>query len=134
MRYLINKYYTSSSINFRMIFKELGLLLMVESAFMAVPLVVSLFCGESDWSAFAISTAASLATGLALFFLSRPKNRVLKRRGGMLLASLAWVVFSLFGMLPFILCSTPLNVSEAFFEAISGFTTTGATVIRDVES
>ena len=70
MRYLINKYYTSSSINFRMIFKELGLLLMVESAFMAVPLVVSLFCGESDWSAFAISTAASLATGLALFFLS----------------------------------------------------------------
>ncbi|MBR4483500.1 MAG: hypothetical protein IKS58_05955, partial [Paludibacteraceae bacterium] len=59
MRYLINKYSTSSTINFRLIFKELGRLLMVESAFLTAPLMVSLFCEESDWSAFAITFAIS---------------------------------------------------------------------------
>ena len=64
---------------------------------------------------------------------NRPQQRVLRRRDGLLLASVAWVVFSLFGMLPYLFCATPLNVSEGFFEAMSGFTTTGATVIREVE-
>ena len=100
---------------------------------MALPLTVSLLSHEHDSMAFAIAIVLTLLTGLSFNFFSRPENRILKRRDGMLLASMVWIVFSLFGMLPFILCETPLNVSEAFFEAMSGFTTTGATVIREVE-
>lgn len=121
-------------INFAMILRLLGQLMMVEAAFMALPLLVSIFRGESDWSAFAITISITASTGVALNFLIRPRSKRLYRRDGLLLASVAWVVFSVFGMLPLLLCSTPLNLSEGFFEAMSGFTTTGATVIRDVES
>lgn len=133
MKYLINSYYSNSTINYRLMFRLLGQLLMVEAAFMAVPMVVSLLYGESDWSAFAMAVSITLAAGSVFYIMPRPKNRILKRRDGMLLSSLTWVVFSLFGMLPFVFCETQLNVSEAFFEAMSGFTTTGATVIRNVE-
>ena len=133
MKYLITNP-RSNVINHRLILKVLGQLLMIEAAFMSLPLLVCWIYGEHDWMAFAIVIALTFLTGLAANFFSHPENRILKRRDGMLLASIAWIVFSLFGMLPFLLCSTPLNVSEAFFEAMSGFTTTGATVIRDVES
>ncbi len=130
-------YYTttpnSSVINYRMILKVLGQLLMIEALFMVLPLVVCLLNYESDWTAFAIVIMLTLLMGMSFHFFSHPQNRILKRRDGMLLASMVWIVFSLFGMLPFILCSTPLNIHEAFFEAMSGFTTTGATVIREVE-
>ena len=121
-------------INFAMILRVLGQLTMVEAIFMALPLLVCLYKGEDDWKAFAISLAVTASMGVACNYMVRPKSRKLYRRDGLLLASVAWIVFSTFGMLPFLLCSTPLNVSEAFFEAMSGFTTTGATVIRDVES
>ncbi len=122
------------TINYRMILRVLGQLMMVEAGFMAFPLLVSCIYRERDWLAFVLVMALTISVGVSLHFFSRPQNRVLRRRDGLLLASVSWVVFSLFGMLPFILCSTPLNVSESFFEAMSGFTTTGATVIRDVES
>lgn len=121
------------AINFRLVFKVMGQLLTVEAAFMLLPLVVCLIRGEGDWQAFACALALTFFTGVALNFCTKPQNNLLGRRDGLLLASMAWVVFSVFGMLPFLLCRTPLNVSEAFFEAMSGFTTTGATVIRDIE-
>lgn len=116
-----------------MVFKVLGQLLLVETAFMSLPLAVCLFNGEHDWLAFAATIAVTLAVGAATTFGIKPRSALLHRHDGLLLASLAWVMFSLFGMLPFMLCDTPLTASEAFFEAMSGFTTTGATVIRDVE-
>ncbi len=133
MPYLRAKTYYSP-INYRMILRILGQLLMVESAFMLLPTATCVIYGESDAWPFAGVTVFTFLTGAACNMLNHPQNRLLKRRDGMLLASVAWVVFSLFGMLPFLLCSTSLNVSESFFEAMSGFTTTGATVIRDVES
>ena len=116
-----------------MVFKVLGQLLLVEAAFMSLPLAVCLFNGEHDWLAFAATIAVTLAVGATTTFGIKPRSALLHRHDGLLLASLAWVMFSLFGMLPFMLCDTPLTASEAFFEAMSGFTTTGATVIRDVE-
>ena len=123
-----------NAINLRMLCKVLGQLLLVETAFMIMPLIVCLVQREYDARAFVVVMALTGMTGAAMNFLSRPRSKILRRRDGLLLASVAWVAFSLFGMLPFILCDTPLDVSEAFFEAMSGFTTTGATVIRDVES
>ena len=116
-----------------MVFKVLGQLLLVETAFMSLPLAVCLFNGEHDWLAFAATIAVTLAVGATTTFGIKPRSALLHRHDGLLLASLTWVMFSLFGMLPFMLCDTPLTASEAFFEVMSGFTTTGATVIRDVE-
>ena len=117
-----------------MIRRILGQLLIVEAGFMALPLAVCFYYREKDTLAFLLVLLLTLSTGIVLNILNRPQQRVLRRRDGLLLASVAWVVFSLFGMLPYLFCSASLNVSEAFFEAMSGFTTTGATVIRDVES
>lgn len=124
----------NNAINIGLVFKVMGQLLIVETAFMLVPLVVCLICGENDWRAFLSVAVITAAAGCVLNIGIRPSNHMLGRRDALLLASLSWVVFSIFGMMPFLLCETPLNVSEAFFEAMSGFTTTGATVIRDVES
>ncbi len=132
MAYLHAKTYYNT-INYRMILRVLGQLLMVESAFMLLPLATCLWYEEGDALPFAGVGVLTFLCGFALTMLNRPQDRILKRRDGLLLASVAWVVFSLFGMLPFLLCSPSLNVSESFFEAMSGFTTTGATVIRDVE-
>lgn len=112
----------------------LGKLLLVEACFMLVPTVLCLCLRESDWLPFLITALLTALCGSALKFLIRPAHDYMGRKDGCLFTSLAWIVFSLFGMLPFIFGSARLNVSEAFFETISGFTTTGATVIRQIES
>lgn len=120
-------------LNVARIAEVLGLLLLVEAAFMLLPLGITLWLGESDAMPFAIAAGATALLGFCMKRFSRPKDSMLHRRDGCLLTVLVWVVFSLMGMIPFLICSTPLDTSEAFFETISGFTTTGATVIRNVE-
>ena len=115
-----------------MILRILGQLMIVEATFMILPLLICIYYHENDWKAFVLTLIITAAVGLALIFFIKPRNRKLFRRDGLLLASITWIVFSTFGMMPLLFCSTPLNISEGFFEAMSGFTTTGATVIRDV--
>ena len=110
----------SRGINFGMVLHVLGQLTLVESIFMSLPLLLCLYNGDADWKAFLISLSLAAAAGGACVGLVPTKSRKLSRRDGLLLASVAWVVFSVFGMLPFVQCGTPLNVSEAFFEAMSG--------------
>ena len=112
----------------------LGLLLMIEAAFMAVPLLVCFLMGEEDWVSFLITVVITAICGLLLRTGVRPESDNLGRKDGCMITCMVWIVYSLFGMLPFILGSPRLNISEGFFEAMSGFTTTGATVIRDIES
>ena len=112
----------------------LGLLLMIEAAFMTVPLLMCVFMGEADWLAFLVSVVVTAACGLALHTAIKPQSDNLGRKDGCMITCMVWIVYSLFGMLPFILGSPRLNLSEGFFEAMSGFTTTGATVIRDIEA
>lgn len=112
----------------------LGLLLIIEAGFMAVPLAVCLAYGESDWLPFLVSIGITAVAGILLRTLPRPRSESLGRRDGCMITCVVWIMYSLFGMLPFMLGSPRLNVSEGFFETMSGFTTTGATVIRDIES
>lgn len=107
--------------------------MMMEGVFMLFPLIACIVYGERDYQAFGISAAVTIAVGASMTFLIRPERNDMAKREGFLLTALVWVVFSLFGMLPFILSETPLSVSDAFFEAMSGFTTTGATVLTSVE-
>lgn len=125
---------TIRTINYGLILRIIGWLLMIESAFMLIPLVTALVYGESDVMAFGVSVAATLTGGVVLTFGLRSGRSDMGKHEGFLLTALVWVVFSLFGMLPFILSTQHLGVSDAFFEAMSGFTTTGCTVLTSVES
>lgn len=120
------------NINVPELVRIIGFLILVEAVFMLVPLVYSLIAGSSDTKAFMISISASVAVGLSLVIGVKPRVRELGKRDGMLLTALVWVIFSLFGMLPFMLSDIRLNFAEAFFESMSGFTTTGASVIDDI--
>lgn len=126
-------YGVSKRINFPMLMRVMGWLMIVEAVFMLVPLVTSLVYGESDYLAFAVSSAITAIIGASMTFFIRPKRKTMAKREGFLLTALVWVVFSLFGMLPFLLSSTPLSVSDAFFEAMSGFTTTGASIMTSID-
>ncbi|WP_302984729.1 TrkH family potassium uptake protein [uncultured Muribaculum sp.] len=120
-------------INLPMLLRVLGWLLMIEAAFMLVPTLTCAIYQEPDVKAFLITTAITLATGIGMTFGIRTYNTSMGKREGFLLTSLVWVVFSFFGMIPYILCSNPLTITDAFFETMSGFTTTGATVYLNVE-
>lgn len=116
-----------------MLIKVLGWLVSIESGFMLLPMLVCLWYGESDWKPFCLTAILTLTTGLLMNKYAHPTDKALSKREGFLLTASVWVVFSLFGMLPLIFCTTPYTVSEAFTEAMSGLTTTGATIIEDVE-
>lgn len=126
---------TSNSriINLAKQFTVIGQLLLFEACFMIVPLIVCLCNREEDWLPFLCSIGVTALTGFLLKYGIRPKSDSLGRKDGCMITCMVWIVFSLFGMLPFIFGSSHLNVSEGFFETMSGFTTTGATVIRNVE-
>lgn len=99
---------------------------------MVAPLVYSIIGGKDETMAFAISIAVNVVVGSAIIFTVKPRSKDMRKRDGMLLTALVWVIFSIFGMLPFMLCDLHLNIAEAFFESMSGFTTTGASVIENI--
>lgn len=120
-------------INYRQIVRVIGWLLIIEAIFMTIPLATSLLSGGADLMAFVWGCAITLAAGLIATFAIRPSRTDMAKREGFLLTAMIWIVFSAFGMIPFILSDTePLSVTDAFFEAMSGFTTTGATVLTSV--
>lgn len=121
------------NISYRSLIKIFGWLMLLESLLLLVPMAVSLAYGEEDWKAFIIAIVATGVVGGSAAYFNRGADLRICRREGYLLISLIWVLFSLFGMLPFIFSSASLPVSDAFFETMSGFTTTGASVIPDVE-
>ena len=122
-----------SYINFPMLMRVIGWLLMIEAAFMLIPLGVALLYKESDAINFLISIGVTLVAGGLLMSLS-PKTREMGKREAILLTALIWCILSLFGMLPFLLSRTHLSITDAFFETMSGFTTTGASVLNTLHN
>lgn len=121
-------------INIPVLMRLIGLLLLIESGFLLIPLGTALYYGENDWGAFLFTFLLSALGGGAMAFLIHPNTSAIGKRDGFLLTALVWVVFSLFGMLPFIIIEeSSLSVSAAFFEAMSGFTTTGASTMRSID-
>lgn len=114
--------------NYRMLLQVVGWLLMVEAVFLIIPTITSLCYGEAIWKGFLITTILTGGVGLNLAFKIEPRNRHLGKREGFLLTASVWVIFSFFGLIPFMFGNHHINVTDAFFEAMSGFTTTGATV------
>lgn len=121
-------------INIPMLMQVLGWLVLIEGGFMLIPALVSLAYGESDWQILAVCMFVTLMSGIILTRMPRPSRETMDKREGVLLTALVWVVFSLFGMLPLLFCSTPLDFTDSFLEAMAGFTTTGISIYPDVDS
>ena len=121
-------------INWKIISKILGSLLYIEASFMALCLAMTLAFREHDVLAFLLSTGLTLGGALVLRYMGHGAENSLSRRDAYVVVTLTWVVFSLFGMIPFLIEGTFPNLADAFFETMSGFTTTGATVIDNVEA
>lgn len=121
-------------INLRLIYKVLGSLLFQEALMMLVCMGIAIGYQEEDILPFASSAVITILGGFMLKYFGRKAKNKLSRRDAYLLVSLLWVVFSLFGTLPFLSGGYINNFTDAFFEAMSGFTTTGATIIDNVEA
>ncbi len=121
------------SINFRLVCKALGLLLFIESVFMLLSMLVSIYYKEEATRVFVSSIAITFTTAVVLFFYGWKANNCLGSRDGYLIVSLSWVLFSFFGSIPFFMGGYIPSFVDAFFETVSGFTTTGNTMIKDVE-
>ena len=119
--------------NFRAIINVLGALIIFESLSMIFPLLFSLYYHESDTSAFLISMAIGSSIGGFLIFLTRAKNE-LKIREGFAIVGLGWTVMAAFGALPFTISGAIPSFTNAFFETMSGFTTTGASILTNIET
>jgi trk system potassium uptake protein TrkH len=120
-------------IDLRPVLFVVGLLLSVLALAMTVPAAVDLVQGHADWQVFAASFAVTLFVGVALMLTTRSGWTGFGLRQGFLMTTLAWLVIAVFGALPFAFSELQLNFTDAFFESMSGVTTTGATVIRGLE-
>ncbi|MFM2130032.1 MAG: hypothetical protein RL477_1578 [Pseudomonadota bacterium] len=117
----------------RPIFFVIGILLVTLAAAMGVPALADLVAGQSDWRVFAGSAAACLFIGVGLILTMRTEEMRIGIRQAFLLTAVSWVVTALFSALPFALADLNLSYTDAVFEAMSGITTTGATVITGLE-
>ncbi|HSN46317.1 MAG TPA: potassium transporter TrkG [Casimicrobiaceae bacterium] len=115
------------------VFAVLGGVLMLFSMAMLVPLAFAWFGGDVGLSAYDEALAITFTCGALLFFICRRERRELRPRDGFLLVSLVWTVLPAFGMLPLLIHIPGLSVTDAYFEAVSGMTTTGATVLTDLD-
>ena len=119
--------------HFRSIAYVIGTLLIVTSIAMLFPIVVSLIYQEGDLNALFISAAVALAMGLPLWWFT-PSNYELSFRDAVLIAVFGWVIISAVSALPFMIHGSIPSFTDAFFEMMSGYTTTGASILNDIES
>ncbi len=119
--------------NYGMIFYILGMASGFEALFLLLPILVSLIYGESVLSSYLISCGiCALFCGVST--LRKPKKITLYTKEGLVAVALVWIWFSVFGAVPFMLTEEIPNFFDAFFEVSSGFTTTGASILTNVEA
>lgn len=119
--------------NTRMVFRTMGALLLIEAVFMTMALGVSLWYNEPDNGVFLLSTIITLLAGVIGLLVGRRAESRMGEREGYVIVAMVWVVFSAFGLLPYYLSGQVPTLTDAWFESMSGFTTTGATIIPDLE-
>ncbi|MBQ3483514.1 MAG: TrkH family potassium uptake protein [Clostridia bacterium] len=120
--------------NYRMIKTTLGWILLFEAVFLLMPTVAALAFREDVLAAFLWSMLVCVACGLLLISTFKPHSTTLRARDGFVIVSLSWIVMSLFGALPFWVSQQIPQFIDALFETVSGFTTTGASILASVEA
>ena len=124
----------TKAFNWQQVIRILGVLLMVEALFMAIAAIVAYIYEENDFIAIVESAILTIGAGIGGVLLGGSNTKHIGTREGYLVVGLVWIVFSIFGMLPFRLSHYIPNLTDAFFETMSGFTTTGATILTDIEA
>ena len=119
--------------NKRLVLRLLGAILLIEALAMAPSLAISFLYGDGDALALLSSMALLAALGFPAWRFARPREQNLRAREGFLVVALSWVLLSAFGALPFVISGLIPNYIDAFFEAVSGFTTTGATLMGNFD-
>lgn len=120
--------------NKRIIVYILGWVLIIEGAAMQIATVTSFIYGEHEGLYFLFTGAASAILGLLAIKIKKPKNMVLYQKAGFAATALSWIIMSLIGCLPFWLSGEIPSFIDAFFETVSGFTTTGSSILPNVEA
>lgn len=124
----------ASSLNYGAIVRVIGRLVLIEALLLLFPLAVCLVYGESEWKSFAVAALSAGAAGGIAEACTLRRPATVRSREGFVITSVIWIVFALFGVIPFMLGHNPLSFTDAVFEVISGLTTTGASMISDVEA
>ena len=121
-------------INQKIIFRILGFLLYIEALMLLFCSAFGFYYHEDDNVAFTIAGGISILVGGLFSYLGRKAEKRFSRRDGYIIVSTSWIVFSLVGMLPYIISGYIPSVTDAFFETMSGFTATGASILNNIES
>lgn len=122
-------------LNIRFIIKMLGMMFILETLFMLSATVVAFLYRGNDVFPLLLSSGILFGAGILFYLIGfRANEHSAGRREGMLTVTLTWILFSVFGMLPFYLGGYIPTITDAFFETMSGFTTTGSTVLKNIES
>ncbi len=121
--------------NYRMISSTVGKLLMIEALFMTLPFFISFYYAEgiASSSVYAMVMVIIIAAGVILTAF-KPRHKRIFAKEGFVIVALSWILVALFGALPFYISGAIPNFTDAFFETVSGFTTTGASILTDIES
>jgi trk system potassium uptake protein TrkH len=119
--------------HFRAVLHILSLLMILNGLFMVSILPVSWICESGDFNPLLISSAISANLGAIIWWFTR-NNKYLSKRDGYLVVTFGWVILGITGALPFILSGSISDIPSAFFETISGYTTTGASILNDIEA
>lgn len=121
-------------INYKNILKMVGFLMVMDGLFMMVGIPFSLYYGDNDVVVLLGCGIGTIILGLAIYLANKNVATEIRRREGYIMVSLGWIVMSIFGALPFVIHGSIPNFTDAFFETMSGFTTTGASILNDIES
>ena len=119
--------------NRRIIFYMLGKITLLEGALLLLPMAVAIFHGENCAFSLLISSIIALLLGGGLTAFSKPSSRHIFAKEGLLIAALSWIIVSVIGALPFVISGEIPSFIDALFETVSGFTTTGASILTDIE-
>lgn len=118
----------------RYIFHVVGILIFYLGLAMLVPIFFGLYYNDGSIIPLTKAMAATMISGIILYFGTRgAATNIISQRDGMAIVALGWITIGIFGALPFFLCNGGFDFTDAFFESVSGFTTTGASIITDIE-
>lgn len=120
-------------IHYKAIGKIMGGLLMLLASLMLPGIAFSLYFESGDHGPLLLSAATSFVIGATLFFSLSKQDQNVRKREGYLIVAISWLLMTLFGMLPFLLSGATNTIPDAIFETVSGLTTTGATILTDIE-
>jgi trk system potassium uptake protein TrkH len=122
------------SLNLKIIYRFLGLTAVLNGIFMFVAIPFSLYHKEEAWSGILTAGIITVFIGLLLYFFNKPKHTNIHKKEGSLIVTLGWLTLSFTGMLPYLFSGAIPNMTDAFFETLSGYSTTGSSILTDIES